>query len=65
MSIAELHSDLAFLDQQMLELDMQALEPMEAPGWWTFAGVVTGVVVGTAAAAGGYMLFVSSLTVLT
>ena len=61
MSIAELHS----LDQHMLELDMQALEPMEAPGWWTFAGVVTGVVVSTAGAAASYMVFVSSLTVLT
>lgn len=27
------------------ELQMQELEPMEAPGWWTAAGVVAGVVV--------------------
>lgn len=60
MSIATLNNEPAFL-----ELDMQALEPMEAPGWWTFAGVVTGVVVSTAGAAGSYMAVVSSLTVLT
>lgn len=62
MSIAELHSPESMT---MLELDMQALEPMEAPFWWTAAGVVAGTIVGTAAVAGGYMIFVSSLTVLT
>lgn len=26
-----------------VELDLQELESMEAPGWWTFGGVVVGV----------------------
>lgn len=39
-----------------LELSMQELEPMEAPGWWTAAGVVAGVIVSASAAYGSYVL---------
>lgn len=40
----------------MLELAMQELEPMEAPGWWTAIGVSVGVVVTATAAYGTYVL---------
>jgi hypothetical protein len=33
-----------------LELAMQELEALEAPGWWTAAGAAAGVVLVTAAA---------------
>ncbi len=39
----------------VLELGMQELEPMEAPGWWTAAGVAAGVAVSAAAAVGSYL----------
>ena len=29
------------MEKPMLELGMQELEAMEAPGWWTAAGVAT------------------------
>ena len=29
------------MEKKSLELAMQELEPMEAPGWWTAAGVFT------------------------
>ncbi|MCJ1678476.1 MULTISPECIES: daptide-type RiPP [unclassified Streptomyces] len=38
-----------------LELGMQELEAMEAPGWWTGIGVGAGVVVASAAAYGSYV----------
>ncbi|GGZ11934.1 daptide-type RiPP [Streptomyces nitrosporeus] len=31
------------LDLDSLELGLQELEAMEAPGWWTTGGVVVGV----------------------
>ncbi|OEJ29522.1 hypothetical protein AR457_18435 [Streptomyces agglomeratus] len=45
-----------------LELGMQELEAMEAPGWWTAAGVSAGVV-GTSAA--GYLSYVASAAIIT
>ncbi|MEU9718896.1 daptide-type RiPP [Streptomyces sp. NPDC047976] len=38
-----------------LELGMQELEAMEAPGWWTGIGVSAGVVVTSAAGYGSYV----------
>ncbi|MFF5706164.1 daptide-type RiPP [Streptomyces sp. NPDC012794] len=38
-----------------LELGMQELEAMEAPGWWTGIGVGAGVVVASAAGYGSYV----------
>ncbi|MFI2032954.1 daptide-type RiPP [Streptomyces buecherae] len=38
--------------QPVLELGMQELEAMDAPGWWTAAGVSAGVVVSASAAYG-------------
>ncbi|MFG2311991.1 daptide-type RiPP [Streptomyces sp. NPDC048566] len=38
-----------------LELGMQELEAMEAPGWWTAVGVSAGVVVASAAGYGSYV----------
>ncbi|MCG7416910.1 MULTISPECIES: daptide-type RiPP [Microbacterium] len=40
----------------VLELAMQELEPMEAPGWWTAAGVAAGVIASASAAYGSYVL---------
>lgn len=40
----------------MLELAMQELEPMEAPGWWTAIGVGAGIVASASAAYGSYAL---------
>ena len=37
-----------------LELSMQELETLEAPGWWTAAGIAAGVVVTGAAVYGGW-----------
>ncbi|GGZ11938.1 daptide-type RiPP [Streptomyces nitrosporeus] len=31
------------LDLDSLELGLQELEAMEAPGWWTTGGVVVGI----------------------
>lgn len=45
-----------------LELDMQELEPMEAPGWWTAAGVVAGVIVSASVAYGSYALSAAIVT---
>ncbi len=39
-----------------LELDMQELEPMEAPGWGTALGISAGIIVGASAAYGSYAL---------
>ncbi|MFG2027674.1 daptide-type RiPP [Streptomyces sp. NPDC048825] len=33
----------AAVDADSLELGLQELEVMEAPGWWTTGGVVVGV----------------------
>lgn len=30
-------------DAEPVEIDLQDLESMEAPGWWTVGGVVVGV----------------------
>jgi hypothetical protein len=30
------------MEKQTLELAMQELEPMEAPGWWTAGGFLAG-----------------------
>ncbi|MFI2431564.1 daptide-type RiPP [Streptomyces sp. NPDC018693] len=38
-----------------LELGMQELEAMEAPGWWTAVGVSAGVVVASAVGYGSYV----------
>ncbi|MFI5981385.1 daptide-type RiPP [Streptomyces sp. NPDC051555] len=38
-----------------LELGMQELEAMEAPGWWTGIGIGAGAVVASAAAYGSYV----------
>ena len=40
----------------VLEIAMQELEPMEAPGWWTAAGVAAGVIASASAAYGSYVL---------
>lgn len=45
-----------------LELDMQELEPMEAPGWWTAAGISAGVIVSASAAYGSWALSVAIVT---
>lgn len=37
-----------------LEPAMQELEALEAPGWWTAAGIAAGVVVTGAAVYGGW-----------
>lgn len=47
---------------QDLELDMQELEAMEAPGWWTVIGVSAGVVVSASAAYSGWVI---SATIVT
>lgn len=31
--------------QDQVELDMQDLEAIEAPGWWTVGGVVVGITI--------------------
>ncbi|MFC5827803.1 daptide-type RiPP [Nonomuraea insulae] len=51
-----------------LELGMQELEAMEAPGWGTFWGVVTGVTVVSAvgtAVSYGVTAIMSSISVIT
>ncbi|MFC4066939.1 daptide-type RiPP [Actinoplanes subglobosus] len=53
------HNDTVTPD---LELGLQELEAMEAPGWWTAAGVSAGVVVTSAAGYGGYIASVAILT---
>ncbi len=35
--------DNTAVDMDSLELGLQELEVMEAPGWWTTGGVVVGV----------------------
>ena len=45
-----------------LELGMQELESMEAPGWWTAAGVAAGVVVTGSLAYGGWALSAAIVT---
>ncbi len=55
VSIPELGGDL-------VELDFQELEPLDAPGWWTAAGVVAGVVVTAAAAYGSYAVTAAVVT---
>ncbi len=45
-----------------LEIAMQELEPMEAPGVWTAIGVSVGVSVVTVSAYGGYAVSVSAVT---
>ena len=45
-----------------LEIAMQELEPMEAPGLWTAIGVSVGVSVVTVSAYGGYAVSVSAVT---
>ncbi|MFI1045620.1 daptide-type RiPP [Streptomyces griseoruber] len=46
----------------LLELGMQELEAMDAPGWWTAIGVSAGVVVSASAAYGSAAASVSLLT---
>lgn len=43
------------------ELEMQELEPMEAPGWWTAAGVAAGIVITSIVAYSG-VVAVSAIT---
>ncbi|WP_188266064.1 MULTISPECIES: daptide-type RiPP [unclassified Streptomyces] len=38
--------------QPVLELGMQELEAMDAPGWWTVVGISAGVIVSASAAYG-------------
>ncbi len=44
------------MQQPDLELGMQELEAMEAPGWWTAIGVSAGIVVSASVAYGSYAL---------
>lgn len=48
--------------QPALELGLQELEPMEAPGWATWAGISVGIVVSASAAYSGWVL---SATIVT
>ncbi|MFD4633546.1 daptide-type RiPP [Streptomyces sp. NPDC058284] len=43
-------------ESDVLELGLQELETLEAPGWWTGAGVSVGVVSASAAAYGSWAL---------
>ncbi len=45
-----------------LELDMQELEAMEAPGWLTALGISAGVVVTASLAYGGWVLSAAIVT---
>ncbi|MFY4722024.1 daptide-type RiPP [Streptomyces sp. LaBMicrA B280] len=48
--------------QPVLELGMQELEAMDAPGWWTAAGVGAGIVVSASAAYGSAALSAAAIT---
>ena len=48
--------------EPVLELGMQELEAMDAPGWWTAAGVVAGVIVSASAAYGSAVLSAAAIT---
>ncbi|MCC2308119.1 daptide-type RiPP [Cellulomonas chengniuliangii] len=45
-----------------LELDMQELEPMDAPGFWSVSGYISGAVVGSAAS---YVVVTVSISTIT
>lgn len=45
-----------------LELGMQELEAMEAPGWWTAVGVSAGVVVSASVAYGSWAVSAAIVT---
>lgn len=53
------HNDIAIAD---LELGMQELEPMEAPGWWTVIGISAGTVVSASAAYSGWVVSAAIVT---
>ncbi|MFF5337911.1 daptide-type RiPP [Streptomyces sp. NPDC013181] len=48
--------------EPLLELGMQELEAMDAPGWATGIGVVVGVIISASAAYGSAAVSVSLLT---
>jgi hypothetical protein len=45
-----------------LELGMQELEPMEAPGWWTVIGISAGAAVSASAAYSGWVVSAAIVT---
>lgn len=51
-------TDTATVDREIaaLELGLQELETLDAPGWWTGIGVSVGVTAASAAAYGGWAL---------
>lgn len=50
------------LEPVFAELEMQELEPMEAPGFWTGLGIGVGITVAVASAAVSYAVVVSVAT---
>jgi len=59
MSNFQMHADESHTQEPGLELAMQELEAMEAPGFWT--GFTTGVTISTA----GIASYVASAAVVT
>lgn len=51
-----LDGGLVALESDVLELGLQELETLEAPGFWTGVGVSVGVISASAAAYGSYAL---------
>lgn len=51
-----MENNLQGVDFPALELGLQELESLEAPGFWTAVGVSVGVTVASAAAYGSYAL---------
>lgn len=56
-----LDAGLVAHESDVLELGLQELETLEAPGWWTGVGVSVGVVSASAAAYGSYALTAATI----